>query len=207
MTTTCQSPEYLTAAETAKTVRQALKTEFKHIRFSIRSKTYAGGASITVAWTDGPTEDEVQQVTRQFESSDFDPTIDLKVERAHFLLPDGSTIIAETPGSTGQKGLISPVNNRDKLTHLPEGTRLVRFGANYINHNRSMSDFKSKQAQALQWVYDNCHIQNPSGNPHRDRWEQGGLLIHLVNSLTWNRRMDEPLSDTFRRTRGIMSAP
>ena len=39
---------YLTCAETAKLARAALKQAFPGVRFSVRSDTYAGGASIHV---------------------------------------------------------------------------------------------------------------------------------------------------------------
>lgn len=83
---------YLSCAETAKLVRKALKEKFPGIKFSVRSKTYSGGASITVSWTDGPTTKQVDAVTDFFEGASFDGMIDLKSyhdailngERVHF---------------------------------------------------------------------------------------------------------------------------
>ena len=83
---------YLSCAETAKLVRAALKASFPGVTFSVKSKTYSGGASITVGWTDGPTTKEVEHVSKQFEGADFDGMIDLKSykdsvldgERVHF---------------------------------------------------------------------------------------------------------------------------
>lgn len=46
--------DYLSAADTAKLVRVALKRSFPGTRFSVRSKTYSGGASIDVSWMDPP---------------------------------------------------------------------------------------------------------------------------------------------------------
>jgi len=45
---------YVSVAETAKLVRAALKAAFPGITFSVRSKSYSMGASISVRWTDGP---------------------------------------------------------------------------------------------------------------------------------------------------------
>jgi hypothetical protein len=70
--------KYLTCAETAKLIRAALKTAFPSITFTVKSKTYSGGASIRVGWTDGPTEYEIKQVTGRFEGATFDGMIDLK---------------------------------------------------------------------------------------------------------------------------------
>ena len=44
----------LSCAEVAKLLRAALKETFPGVTFSIRSRTYAGGASIDVTWRDGP---------------------------------------------------------------------------------------------------------------------------------------------------------
>jgi hypothetical protein len=46
--------QYLSCAETAKLVRKVLKTAFQGVKFSVRSDTYSGGASIDIRWTDGP---------------------------------------------------------------------------------------------------------------------------------------------------------
>jgi Large polyvalent protein associated domain 29 len=51
--------KYLSCADTAKLIRAALKKTFLRVKFSVRSKTYSGGASVTVHWTDGPTAKQV----------------------------------------------------------------------------------------------------------------------------------------------------
>lgn len=38
--------KYISVTETAKLIRQTLKENFKCIKFSVRSRNYAGGASI-----------------------------------------------------------------------------------------------------------------------------------------------------------------
>ena len=81
---------YLTCAETAKLVRQALKEAFPDVRFSVKSKTYIGGASITVRWADGPNAKQVDAVTGCFEGSYFDGSIDYKGNVYHML--DGQSV-------------------------------------------------------------------------------------------------------------------
>lgn len=83
---------YISCADTAKLVREALKTAFPKIKFSVKSKTYSGGASITIRWTDGPTSKDVEAVTGKYAGASFDGMIDLKSyhtselggERVHF---------------------------------------------------------------------------------------------------------------------------
>lgn len=71
-------PKYISCTDTAKLVRKALKQSFKGIKFSVRSKTYSGGASIDISWTDGPTTKQVDEVAGQFAGATFDGMIDLK---------------------------------------------------------------------------------------------------------------------------------
>jgi len=69
---------YLTCSDTAKLIRKALKREFPGVKFGVRSKTYSGGASIDVKWTDGPTPERVEDVAKRYQGATFDPMIDLK---------------------------------------------------------------------------------------------------------------------------------
>jgi Large polyvalent protein associated domain 29 len=76
---------YLTCAQTAKLLRQALKEAFPTTKFSIRSASYAGGASIDVHWIDGPTATQVQAICNRFEGADFDGMQDLKTSKEHMV--------------------------------------------------------------------------------------------------------------------------
>jgi hypothetical protein len=85
-------PTYISCADTAKLIRVALREAFQSQKFSVKSKTYSGGASITVSWTDGPTSAEMDRVAGRFAGASFDGMIDLKShhesihngERVHF---------------------------------------------------------------------------------------------------------------------------
>ena len=70
--------KYLSCSDTAKLIRQALKESFPGVKFSVQSKTYAGGASITVSWTDGPNQKQVEAVAHKFEGAVFDGMTDSK---------------------------------------------------------------------------------------------------------------------------------
>ena len=72
----------ISCAETAKLVRVALKKAFPAVAFTVTSKTYSGGASITVGWTDGPTAAAVEVITSAFSGATFDGMIDLKEYKA-----------------------------------------------------------------------------------------------------------------------------
>jgi Large polyvalent protein associated domain 29 len=66
----------LSTAATAALVRKAVKTAHPGVKFSVRSKTYAGGASIDVSWTDGPTVPQVEATAKLYQGATFDGMTD-----------------------------------------------------------------------------------------------------------------------------------
>ena len=74
---------YLSVTATATLVRKALREAFPDFTFSVRSKSYSGGASINVRWTDGPRVSDVEAITKVFEGSTFDGMQDYKGGRIH----------------------------------------------------------------------------------------------------------------------------
>ena len=70
--------KYISVVDTAKLVRAALKESFAGVKFSVTSDSYAGGASINIKYTNGPTEAQVKSVICNFEGSYFDGMIDYK---------------------------------------------------------------------------------------------------------------------------------
>ena len=77
--------DYISLADTNKLIRKALKESFPGIKFSVRGKSYAGGASTRIYWIDGPTADQVEHLISAFEGSYFDGMIDYKGSRYAWL--------------------------------------------------------------------------------------------------------------------------
>lgn len=75
-------PKRYSLTETAQLVRATLKTAFPGVKFSARSKSYSGGSSIDVVWTDGPTTAQVKPILDAFQGADFDSSQDLKTHNA-----------------------------------------------------------------------------------------------------------------------------
>lgn len=63
--------------QAAKNIRIELKRAFAGVKFSVVSKSYSGGNSIRVSWTDGPTSQQVGEITCKYSGGDFDGSIDL----------------------------------------------------------------------------------------------------------------------------------
>lgn len=82
----------LTCADTAKLVRAELKRKYPGQKFSVRSHTYAGGASISISYTGGPDQREVEGTVNWLQGADFDGMIDMKTYRDSVLVAneDGS---------------------------------------------------------------------------------------------------------------------
>ncbi len=131
MTTTYET-EWISCADTAKLVRAKLKQAFPAIKFSVRSDSYAGGASIRVSWTDGPTEDEFDRVVGIFAGRAFDGMIDLATSNYAWMLPDGTVTFAGTPGTEGSMGTIA----RSACPRPMADAKRVHFGSNYVNGSR-----------------------------------------------------------------------
>jgi hypothetical protein len=142
--------EYLSCAETAKLVRAALKKVFPRVKFSVRSSTYSMGASISVRWTDGPSSKAVDKVIEAYAGADFDGMIDLKYDKKHVLMPDGSAILAYSPGTEGSMGSHPKVKGPSELAEIVQGARLVDFGADYVHSQRTLSDGARETVEA--WV-------------------------------------------------------
>ena len=175
---------YLSAAETAKLVRRALAQSFPGFKFSVRSKTYSGGASIDIGWADGPRAKEVEPIAKRYEGSDFDGMIDLKYSMTHYLRPDGSVMVRHDPGTLGNAGSIPGDDNRMFEELMPDDVEAVHFGADFIFCQREISDFDAEYFSAVQWLYSHCKMEtDPTGNPNSDRFGGrwvGDIARHLV---------------------------
>ncbi len=86
------STRYLSVTETAKLVRAALKKAFPGVKFSVRSESYAGGASINVSYVDGPFGPAVKDVTDLYTGASFDGMIDLKSYHDSLVLFEGDEL-------------------------------------------------------------------------------------------------------------------
>ncbi len=89
-----ESREYLSCADTARIVRRVLKAAFPGVRFSVRSNTYSGGASVDIRWTDGPSREAVESLVKHYEGATFDGMRDLKEHHDTVLVgPAGPRVV------------------------------------------------------------------------------------------------------------------
>lgn len=130
------SPRHIDAAEVAKMIRAHLKRTFPGTAFSVRLRRYAGGSSIDVHWTDGPTDAMVDAEVGDWNGHRFDSMIDMAFSQSHWLMPDGTLRFAETGGSQDSMGVYP-----EAVQGCPagEGGQLVRLGNSYTFTNRHVS--------------------------------------------------------------------
>ena len=121
---------YISAADTAKLIRAQLKKHFPACKFYVNSKTYSGGASISIDWIDGPTEKEVKSITCAFQGAGFDGMVDYKTSHDAYLLPDGSAAFAKVEVD---------YFTTNHYTAPTAEAQPVHFGADYIFTNRNYS--------------------------------------------------------------------
>lgn len=133
---------YLTCAETAKLIRADLKKQFSGIKFTVRSKTYSGGASIRIGWDDGPTDEAVRAVTDQYSGADFDGMVDYKFYKYHWMMPDGTVLPAFSEGSAGTGGY---KEGYEYSKPHPEAEE-VSMGADFIFTERAVSSCYKQEA-------------------------------------------------------------
>jgi len=128
-------PRDVSVVDTAKLVRRALKRAFPGQKFRVRSRSYSGGASISVRWTDGPTEPEVRAIVAPYAGADFDSSIDLKHSCESWLSPDGSAAWGYCAGTVGSMG------SDPGYAYAPPtpDAELVRFAADFVFTERDYS--------------------------------------------------------------------
>lgn len=161
-------PRYIDAAETAKLVRGHLRRTFPDVKFSVRTRRYAGGASVDISWTDGPTDPEVRQATRPYAGKGFDGSIDMEYHYGAWLEPDGTVVLAESSGTEGSRGSVPSYLGAP----LSEDAELVSFGAGYVPTQRTVTDGFVARAMAVTergtsggLVCNGCQGGIPAGAP------------------------------------------
>lgn len=123
--------EYLTAAQTTKLIRAAVKAAFPGQRFSVRIRS--GRSSATVSWTDGPTEAAVTAVVQTFAGGRFDGMTDC-MDYVTSTLEDGTTF---------QSGCDFVFTDRDVSVETADAIKAhvaEVTGVEYDSANRAMFD-------------------------------------------------------------------
>lgn len=121
----------ISAADTAKLIRSQLKDKFPGMKFSVRTSTYSGGASITIEWTDGPTAKMVEKVSKTYGGAGFDGMTDYKYSVGAWLMPNGEAVVRSVEAHHGCDG--------ETIEAQRDGSIAVSFHADYVFCKRRIS--------------------------------------------------------------------
>lgn len=64
-------------ARAAKNMKKELALAFPGVKFEVRSKSYSGGNSVDISWTDGPAFADVEAITNKYQYGDFNGMEDI----------------------------------------------------------------------------------------------------------------------------------
>lgn len=132
----------MNTVEKAKEIRKELKIKFPGVKFSVRTKKYSGGSSISVSWTDFPTVAAVEEITNKYESIRYD-------EYTGEILSGGNTYI-HTYNTWSQEIETAIKENLIKKYG-------IEFYNEYINNSY---DFYRYAREIYQDMYKDTLIQN-----------------------------------------------
>lgn len=71
------NPTVSTHANTAKAIREELKKVFPSYKFSVTSKSFSGGDSVHISWTNGPTTKQVDSIVNKYQYGHFNGMEDI----------------------------------------------------------------------------------------------------------------------------------
>lgn len=145
---------YVDVAEAARMLRPILRRAFPGVKFSVRIDRYSIGASISIAWNDGPTRDQVEQITNGFKGSRFDGMDDLQYGADSWYCTTHGARAAATWGTGDDRS--KPISSR-----CCDNAELVHFGSGYVSTNRALSP--KFTAQILTHVLDNAGLPADTG--------------------------------------------
>jgi hypothetical protein len=136
-------PRHIDTRDVAKLIRKQLKKNFAGTKFSVRIDRYAGGSSVDVNWTDGPTQDAVKQVVAGFKGGRFDGMIDLMYGASSWYCDDHGARTAATHGHSFAE------ENGPVASRCCAKAELVDMGASFVFAQRSFSPELKAEINAL----------------------------------------------------------
>ena len=69
--------KYDSLKKASKNIKRELKDAYPKTKFSVRARSYSGGNSIDINWTDGPTSEEVEKITGKYQEGHFNGMEDI----------------------------------------------------------------------------------------------------------------------------------
>lgn len=135
------APRYVDAAEVAKMIRKTLKGAFPSVKFSVRTDKYAGGASVYVGWTDGPTDPQVSARVNAYAGARFDGMTDLQYGAGQWYCAEHGPRTAEIFGNSYDSETAGVgVGNGPVHSRCCAKAELIHSCASYVQTSRHLSE-------------------------------------------------------------------
>ena len=193
--------EFISASDIASLCRSALKKQFPSVKFSIRSKYYAGGCSVDLSWMDGPTKEKVDQIINMFSTKGFDGSIDLAYSKSLWLYPDGSASVARDEGTQSSGGYHPEVIRSAKKTG---GILVEEIASCWVMTQRSLSasllEKGIEAVKAQNWAVldgvDWSKVTIQTGN-------FGSWISYAPNIWVYNSYLSDTIHNEARQLEGV----
>jgi hypothetical protein len=102
--------ELTPSARCAKAIRIELKAKYPQIKFTIRSKNFAGGNSVDIDWIDGPARKDVEEIVGKYQYGHFDGMIDCyEMSNVRKDIPQAQFVMTQRNYSDAAKKIISDI--------------------------------------------------------------------------------------------------
>lgn len=152
------------AAQAAKAIREELKQAFPGIKFSVTSENFSMGDAVRVSWTDGPTDNQVTDIT-------------CKYRYGHF---NGMEDIYEYSNSRDDIPQTKYITTRREMS---EAVKKVRD--QYVNDNGRASTSSYTAEQEFYQIYSKCPLPAQAEVTGYESTGKNGLIEDFY-TLTFN---------------------
>lgn len=150
----------MNTVERAREIRKELKAKFKGVKFSVRTKKYSGGSSISVSWVDFPTVEAVEEITSKYESVRYD-------EYTGEILSGGNTYIhtyntwSEEMETNIKENLVKKYGAEFYNKYINETYDFYRYAREIYQdmYNKSLVTEAEEQATDKKVLFSNEEIQ------------------------------------------------
>ncbi|KKN64667.1 hypothetical protein LCGC14_0489360 [marine sediment metagenome] len=128
--------KYDSLTKGGKNLRRELKDAFPETKFSVRSRSYSGGDSIDINWTDGPTTEVVEKISGKYQQGDFNGMEDIYEYSNSNVWPDvfGGAKYVMTNRSYSNEAYLQAVAEVEKEWAIKLKVSYTSFNSAYISN-------------------------------------------------------------------------
>jgi hypothetical protein len=128
--------KYDSLTKGGKNLRRELKDAFPETKFSVRSRSYSGGDSIDINWTDGPTTEVVEKISGKYQQGNFNGMEDIYEYSNSNVWPDvfGGAKYVMTNRSYSNEAYLQAVAEVEKEWGIKLKVSYTSFNSAYISN-------------------------------------------------------------------------